>query len=600
MTATDEREASTPTLWLRLGIGVAQGLVAWLLIDSADKAFAKDHPQLFAALVLVTAFPPLILLAGLGRMRARVLLAWSVLAAAVLAGLAAYDLWRDPFERLAAARHWPSVQLAFFGAAALYIAHHLIEPADRERRWAAGYQGRFEDAWRHGFQLALAIAFTAVFWGVLRLGGALFALIGVKGFDELLSKTWFISPVTAAAFAGAVHLTDVRPGLIRGVRTVGLTLLSWLLPLMAALTAAFLVALVFTGVEPLWGTRRAAALLLSAAAALIVLLNTAYQDGLDRETLPRALRWAGRGAAVLLVPLTALAAWATALRIGQYGLTTERVVSVAVLVIATVYAVGYAWAALSRGPWMKRVETVNVAAAAAVLAAILLLLSPVLDPARLAVADQVGRLEGGATSVETFDFKYLRFNAGRFGTDALARLARSRDPKVAQQARLAQADTERYGRRPSVVGVPFSGAVVRPAEARLPESFRSQVFTPAESQAVECLRGAARCELYPRDLNGDGSAEVLVSQGSTLAAFALGSGGRWTIVGRYEGARCEGVPEALAKGEIRPVPSRFNDLEIAGQRLTFNSDETCESEPKPAPPGNGTAPGGLGPAFGGL
>lgn len=595
MTATDDRDASTPTLWLRLGIGLVQGLAAWGLIDSADKAFATGNPQLFAALVLIAAFPPLILLAGLGRMRTKTLLVWTAAAAAALAGLAVYDLWREPLENLSP-RHWPSPQLIAFGAAALYIAHHLIEPADRERRLHPSYQGRFEDAWRHGFQLALSLAFTAVFWGVLRLGASLFDLIGVKLLSQLLGKAWFNAPLTAVAFAGAVHLTDVRPGLIRGVRTVGLTLLSWLLPLMAALTAAFLVALVFTGVGPLWGTRRASALLLSAAAVLVVLTNAAYQDGNDRAALPRLLLWAGRLAAVLLVPLIALAAWAVALRIGQYGLTTERVVSVAVLVVAALYAGGYAWAAVSRGPWMKRLEVVNVVAAVAMLAAILLLLSPVADPARLAVADQVGRLETGRTPLEKFDFRFLRFDAGRYGRDALARLSRSKDPEIAAKAREAQGAKQRYEAAAPREGTALAGAVVRPSGAVLPDSFRRQAFTEAQTRGTDCLRGSARCELYLKDVDGDGSAEVLVSQNGNLAVFALAEG-RWTRVGHYDNGQCPGVAEALARGEIATAPARFGDLEVAGQRLEFSSDESCKTAPKPGPPPKDAKPGGLGPAF---
>jgi hypothetical protein len=597
MAVIDEREASQPTLWLRLGIGLVQGLIAWMLIEAAKGDFGTDHPQLFAALVMVVAFPPLILLAGLGRMRTPTLVAWTLAAVAALAGLAVYDLWREPLENLAGPRFWPSPQLIFFGGVLVYIAHHLIEPADRERRLHPTYQARFEDAWRHGFQLALSIAFTAVFWGVLYLGAALFDLIGVDVLRDLLKKTWFNCPMTATAFAAAVHLTDVRPGLIRGVRTVGLTLLAWLLPLMTGLTAAFLVALIFTGVEPLWATRRAAQILLSAAAVLIILINAAYQDGQERDLLPRVLRWSGRLAAVLLVPLVGLAAWATALRIGQYGLTTERVVGVAVLVVAALYAAGYAWAAVRRAPWMRRLETINVVAAVAVLAVTLLLLSPVADPSRLAVADQTARLQSGRTPVDKFDFRFLRFNAGRFGREALAGLTRSSNPRIAKAAREMQTETNRYAPEPQA-GTAFERAEVRPAGAVLPETFRRQAFTPEEAGGAGCLRGAEACKLYPKDLDGDGVPEVLAAGGGQLNAYAL-KDSRWRLAGRYEGSQCDGLASALETGAITTAPPRLPDLEIAGQRLPFNAVHECETTPKPAePPPKATRPGGLWPAFG--
>src|SRR5205085_12120254 len=140
-------------------------------------------------------------------------------------------------------------------------------------------------AWKNAVQLALSIAFVGVLWAGLLLGAALFSLIGVKGFEQLLEKRWFLLPVTATAFAAAVQLTDVRLALIRGVRTVGLMLLSWLLPLMTLIAAAFLVALPFTGLAPLFATRRAAVTLLAASAGLILLINAAYHEH-DPATTP--------------------------------------------------------------------------------------------------------------------------------------------------------------------------------------------------------------------------------------------------------------------------------------------------------------------------
>ncbi|MFY0057026.1 hypothetical protein ABTP94_18390, partial [Acinetobacter baumannii] len=91
----------------------------------------------------------------------------------------------------------------------------------------------FDVAWKAGVQLALSLGFTLAFWLLLQLGAALFHVIGVKALSSLIGEAWFAIPVTCLAFALAVQLTDVRDGLIRGVRTVALMLLSWLLPVIA-------------------------------------------------------------------------------------------------------------------------------------------------------------------------------------------------------------------------------------------------------------------------------------------------------------------------------------------------------------------------------
>ena len=152
--------------------------------------------------------------------------------------------------------------------------------------------------------LASGAAIAAVIAG----GAALFDLIHVGAFGRLLEHNWFRCTVTAMAFAASVHITDVRPALLRGMRNLGLTLLSWLLPLVTVLSAAFLAALLINGVSPLWETRRAATILLTAVSVTLVLLNAAYKDGDPEHAPPAILRWAGRLAGpVVMMAMSRLA-----------------------------------------------------------------------------------------------------------------------------------------------------------------------------------------------------------------------------------------------------------------------------------------------------
>ena len=128
----------------------------------------------------------------------------------------------------------------------------------------------------------------------------------------------------------------------------------------------FLAALPFTGMEGLWRTGSATALVLAAAGALVILINTAYQDGEPDNRPPAVLRLAVRVASVLLTPLIAIAVWGLSLRIGQYGLTPDRIIASACALLGAVYAGGYGFAALSPlwrgGDWMKPLERTNVLA----------------------------------------------------------------------------------------------------------------------------------------------------------------------------------------------------------------------------------------------
>ena len=85
---------------------------------------------------------------------------------------------------------------------------------------------------------------------MLELGAALFGLLGMGLLEAILRERWFFLPALALATMLAIHATDVQPGLIRGIRDLGLTLLSWLLPVLAVIAAVFLAACW------LWGLHR--------------------------------------------------------------------------------------------------------------------------------------------------------------------------------------------------------------------------------------------------------------------------------------------------------------------------------------------------------
>jgi hypothetical protein len=433
--------------------------------------------------------------------------------------------------------------------------------------------------------LALAAGFVAVFWGVLWLGAELFRLIRIEVFADLIKRRWFWIPVTTLLLSYALHTTDVRAGLVRGTRTLALTLLSWLLPVMALITVGFLAALPFTGLQPLWDTRHATALLLIAAGVLVFLINAAYQDGQPQEQTARVVRYAGTAAAIALVPLVALAAYGLQLRIAQYGWTPDRVIACACIVVAACYAVGYASAAVRPGPWLKWLETTNVSTALVIVAALLLLSTPIADPARISVADQLARLAAGKTSVEGFDFAFLRFQSGRYGVQALERLSALQDgpdaARISQKAAEALDWKNRRDARPVVArATPQSRAaniaVLGSAPNALPDSFVAQDWNTTSRMlpyyVPPCLTGSSKCEAILSDLDGDGTAEILLFPlpDGNAAAFKLVGGVRWVPVGPVANADCSGVRAALRAGKFEVVAPRFNDIEVDGRRLRVN------------------------------
>lgn len=587
--------SGTPALaGFRLAAGLLQGAALWALYrsaesfnwlcDSVDQSeclqplWPATVPELFGPLAMILVMVPVLLLAGAGRMRWTTLALWALGATAFLAllgwhGVAAQSISeygptsRPPFLP------WP---MPLFAAAALFIGHHLVLAADMERKWIAAFPTYFDTAWKAGVQLALSIGFTGAFWILLFLGAALFKVIGLEFLQDLIDQTWFSIPITTLMFSVAVHLTDVRDGLIRGVRSVALMLLSWLLLLMTVLAAGFLSALPFTGVKSLWDTGSATALVLSAAAALIILINTAYQDGRADNLPPLILRWAVRIAAILLTPLVILAFWGLALRIGQHGLTPDRIIAFACAIIGAAYAGGYGFAALQPfwrkgADWMQPLERTNVVTAVLEVAVILALFSPVADPARLSVADQVARLERGAVKPDKFDFRFLRFQSGKAGEAALARLTRSSNPVISRAARNVTA--ARSWEEDVDVSSPnaMPKYEVVPAGAVLPTDFAVAV-PPTDDRAMWCP-GEQGCVVSPQDLNKDGVPEVLMSSRGVIRVWSKNAEGAWVAIGSWRPSHCIDRPDdpvdlddLLRKGQVRPITPAWPDLDIAGVR----------------------------------
>lgn len=583
--------AETPTVEVRvsgaarLGLGLVQGLALWGLHEAGEaKVWPATTPEVFFPLVLVCLFAPLIVIQGLGRIGTRTLAIWTLAAAVLLALLGLHDALRAPPPEVGQSGPDFNPALIPLSVVGLFIGHALVAAADHDGRWIGRYPSHFELAWKHGVQIALSGLFVGVFWALLWLGAALFEVIGIKAFRTLLEQSWFYVPASFMALAAAIHLTDVRVGLIRGVRTVALTMLSWLTPMMALIAAGFLVALPFTGLGPLFETRAATAILLAAAAVLIVLVNTIYQDGdADGSGAPNVvLRWSARIGSVALVPIVAIAGYALMLRIGQYGLTPERVIAAAFVLNGAIYAAGYAFAAVKPGGFMKPLELTNVAGAYVAIACLLALLSPIADPAKLSVNDQLARLASGAVTPDKFDYRFLRYDAAKYGRDALKRLQRHASPVVRERA--TEALTQEYRNRPPEPATDRPPVRVRAADLKvvtpgkaLPAAFLAQdwVDDPALGDCGDRNGSNQDCRAVIADFDRDGVDDILVVRAYQSGLYRLVEG-KWRRTASLRNP-CSGWAKALDEGKGSVAEPGLRDLVIDGRPLTLSPEpDVCD------------------------
>jgi hypothetical protein len=307
----------------------------------------------------------------------------------------------------------------------------------------------------------------------------------------------------------------------------------------------------------------------------------------------------------MMLILTVLAAYAIAQRVWQYGWTPMRLRSAMVTAIALVYSAGYSRAAARKGDWLRGIEPVNVAASLGIVAVLALKLTPVADPARISVNSQVARLTGGTLAPAKFDYQFLRFDAGRYGKEALAALTHSHNTDMAARASLALAAKSRSYSAPgatpdsSLTEAPLAHAAIYPRGETLPDSFRQTKWSDDDGSLPDCLKNGSSCDiiLLPHkeadapmlliiERFDKAGGDQAVEQAARIAADAANSsapvygrdaGGAWRRVGALHMIDCPGVAEALRHGAAMPVRPLHDDLMVDGLRLSFSSEmkETC-------------------------
>jgi hypothetical protein len=585
---------------VRLLAGLAQGVVLyWLYHASKNAVWPATAPFVMVPLAMLALILPVLLISSLGHLAPRKAGIWLLTALAILLAISVNDAWRgqttNPFlsNWEGKAIYSPSEMLVFFGLLFFFIAQALVLAGARENRRVATYDTYFETAWKLAIQLMFSALFVGALFLVLFVGAELFMLVKLRFLRELMQESWFNVPVICSAFSCAMHITDVRPAIVRGIRTLLLVLMSWILPVAVVIMAGFLCSLPFTGLTALWETRHATSVLLVAAALLVALINAAFQNGDASVALP--LRVSARTAAILILPIVAVGVYALGLRVGQYGWTSDRVIAAACLVVAASYAVGYAWAASQYDTWLRPIATVNVLAAFLVLAVLMALFTPIADPARISVNNQMARLEKGKTKAAEFDFRYLRFEGGRYGRDALETLKqRSTGPDAAllqreATAALALADKDRWN-PPKRFSAPVSVAAnltIWPKGTQLPASFLAQKWeVQADREKPSCLTSKnGKCEAFVLDANGDGKQEILLveSTGPGLGRlYSEKADGAWAAIAMmsYRHTACKPLMEKLRKGEFAVVEPRMKELNVGGRQIVFEplfaEDEACE------------------------
>lgn len=495
--------------YILLGLGALAGLLVHLLLGSDQSGnVTRDSLRLGAAAFLV--FGGIAFALTLERLR----WAWSAAFAAAAGLVVGLVVWSngDPDA-------WTSNNGWRFAASLLAVAIAIpLFQAVRDagsRRLAPS--AALDHAWTDAILWGLSCAFLGAVWLLLMLLGGLFGLIGIVSFRQLLMEPWFILTLTGGTLGTIVGLLRDRDSVLGLLHLVARAILSVLAPFLGAGLVLFVVALAFTGLEPLWReTVATTPILLACIAIAILLANAVIGNAAEEEPKARILAWGAMALGAVMFPLAIVAAISMSKRIGQYGFSPDRLWAAIIVAVAVAVSALYV-VALVRGrlSWAPLARRYNVMIAAGIGVLALLLALPILDFGAVSARDQVARLQSGRVSPERFDWRAMRFDFGEAGRAALERLARTGSVPLRDLAKRALKMENRWdslGLDQDVIDiaspVPVTAPIrVRPDEVPLPAALREKILRPRPLDSGIC-EGRGDCLVFWRP--GETTAVVLM------------------------------------------------------------------------------------------
>jgi len=580
-------------------MGLLQGLALYVLMQWMRGGDGVADRSWLVLWTLLIALPPLFMGMAVTRWRHAALWAGGAVMAAVVLAMGGWAVWRS----LHSEAGYEGTLVRLVGAIMLwwFVALAWFQARLEQGNWRIPYARLFVHAWNNALVLALASLCVQLIWGVLWLWAGLFALVGVKWFATLFSQMWFVLPATGLAAGLGLWMARTQERPIQMARQVLLALGRLLLPLMAWVLVLFVVMLLFTGVEKLWATRFAAALLMCVLLTHLWLVNAVYQDGAALQgPYPRWVLHLVHASLLAMPVLATLAGVAVGLRVAQYGWTADRLWAAAGSGVLWLYAAGYAWAAIHNRraavqgrQWLSAVSGVNRGMSLLVLALLLALQTPLLDPDRLSARSQLAQLVSGAQTITPERLKSLKFDHGPYGAAALSELAQAPTAQQVEVKAWIESIAGSATRADAVLEREDEGEVVdvSTAQKRLPTVAGDvpaadwwlwlQAQTRSQYWASSCVAEDADCVLVGGDWDKDGQTDYLLCNvGSSSprcqltareASTRADAPGAWRDEGRVQwpymaDAHQRGsLSEALRSGQVQTLPPRWPQWQVQVQ-----------------------------------
>ena len=282
------------------------------------------------------------------------------------------------------------------------------------------YRALHQHAWGNTVVFALGGAFIPLSLGLAFLLAALFSIAGIDFLKELLREDLTRTLIMGVALGAAIGVLREHDSIIASTQALVQSVFSLLVVPLAVGLGVFLLALPFTGLEPLWSTKTSStAILFSCAVGALIILNAAIREDDSTQSKNSLVLLASRVLAMTVAPLALISVYSLKLRIDQYGLTPDRLWAAVVCLLLVLYGLGYFLSALRRSRFFVWVRSYNLYMALVVSALAVLLATPLLDFGAVSARDQLARFENGITSEDDLDLTAFAFDFGPAGRKTL-------------------------------------------------------------------------------------------------------------------------------------------------------------------------------------
>ena len=395
------------------------------------------------------------------------------------------------------------------------------------------YSRLFKLSWRNFIIFGECWLFVLIFWGILNLGAALFDILDIEFFSELLRNEWFWIPTLTLAFAFASVIFRKLLNIEDNIAFLLQTLIKFLLPVLSVISLGFLATLPFTGLNKLWETGSGSLLVMWLQVLTLFFVNTVYKDDSSVRPYHMLLHRLVFISVALLPVYSVISAYGIYLRVEQHGLTVDRCWGILIWFLLACFSFSYLVGIITkRDNWLEPLSKINIVMGWVVLVSMLVVNSPLLNFQSLSTNSQIARLDAGKVTVEKFDYYYFEYSLGRQGYLAMQLLKQKIETSHPEQYAIIDrmyVNNEFALTLEHTVDDFIERSVFWPSQALIPQGLIEAVFSEQHFYDRNSLKEHTYY-FIGMDLNKDDELDFIVideNNGNTTAYFWLFDMGKW-------------------------------------------------------------------------